>query len=546
MRSAVRALTWDIWLRKRPLIQLLAGMVVFGCLINSLLPDLRTSKPDAGLLNFHLVAAVVLLVLAIFSYTEFNPQKGTTGFPQRLFVLPVTTFQLVAVPMILGVAAIEAVILAWTVFVLPSEERSIWIAMQLGVYMVLYQSILWTMPALKSLRLLVLGLTGVFMILLRAFPFVHRLPDITVMGLLGGVAIAAFLLSWIHVARERSGVGWTGGLVEGLAARVLERVPARRDSAFRSPLAAQFWFEWRRSGSVLPVLVGTLLLLVIAPLSWLTRADGVGSQRILVAVLAMPMVLALAVGKAFSKPDFWFKDLSLPGFIAARPLSADDMVAVKLKVAAASTALSWLIVLAFLSLWLPLWANLDSLAIIRGSLWMFYHHSLYPQYWIASLLVIASVILTWRFMVGGLWLGLSGNTRVFAFSAFPYVVIPLVVLPFLLIAEEPIFSWVQSHTRQLLSIVVWIAAAAVAAKFWLAAFSWRRIKTQYVRRYLPVWLACTMCLIALAFLLGDLFSSILSTDAYRLRNLMILMALQITPLARLGLAPAFLDKNRHR
>src|SRR5262245_55522646 len=114
MRSAVVALAWDIWLRKRTLIQLLAGIVLFGCLINSLLPDVRISKPTIGLLNFHLMTAVVLLVLAIFSYTEFNPQKGSTGFPHRLFVLPVTTFQLVAVPMILGVAAIEAGILVWT------------------------------------------------------------------------------------------------------------------------------------------------------------------------------------------------------------------------------------------------------------------------------------------------------------------------------------------------------------------------------------------------------------------------------------------------
>jgi hypothetical protein len=93
---------------------------------------------------------------------------------------------------------------------------------------------------------------------------------------------------------------------------------------------------------------------------------------------------------------------------------------------------------------------------------------------------------------------------------------------------------------------VWIAAAAVVIKFWVAAFSWRNIKGEYVRRYLPIWIGCTACGIALAMLIGDLLGSALPADSYRVRNLLILLSLQFTPIARLGLAPAFLDKNRHR
>ena len=84
MRSTVVALAWDIWLRNRTLIRLATGIIVFSCVFNSMLPDVRESRPDAGLLNFHLAAAAMLLVLSIFSYTEFNPQRGTTGFPHRL------------------------------------------------------------------------------------------------------------------------------------------------------------------------------------------------------------------------------------------------------------------------------------------------------------------------------------------------------------------------------------------------------------------------------------------------------------------------------
>src|SRR5688572_6587420 len=127
MRSPLLALTWDIWARNRTLVWWLCGLVVFSCVFNSVLPDVRESKPDNGLVNFHVAAATLLLVLAIFGYTEFNPQKGSTGFPRRLFVLPVSTFKLVALPTILGLAAIEIIALLWTRFLFSADERSIWI-----------------------------------------------------------------------------------------------------------------------------------------------------------------------------------------------------------------------------------------------------------------------------------------------------------------------------------------------------------------------------------------------------------------------------------
>jgi hypothetical protein len=388
---------------------------------------------------------------------------------------------------------------------------------------------------------------GVIMIMLPIFPVVRRLPDATLIGWLLGVALAGFLISWAYVARERSGRSSILGWPETLIARGSYRIPTRR-RVFRSALAAQFWFEWRRSGSVLPLLVGSLLGLVIFPLSWSQRNDGDGSLWILVATLAMPMILALAVGKAFSKPDFWSKELSIPGFIAVRPLATVDMVAIRLRVAAASTAVSWLLVLAFLSLWLPLWANHDSLAMVRGTLWMIYGHVLYPQYTIAALGLVAGILLTWRFLVGGLWLGLSGNTKVFALSAIPYVLVPFVGIPGVVASiefREPILVWLQRNAGQWLGLCVWIAAGAFVMKMWAAVFSWRTISGKYIRKYLTFWFLCGSCLVALAFLLGDLLSNFLPADSYRVRNLLIFIALQVIPLARVGLAPAFLAKSRH-
>jgi hypothetical protein len=398
------------------------------------------------------------------------------------------------------------------------------------------------------MRMLVLGLTGVAMIMLPIFFFLGHLSQTEFAGSLVGLAFAAFLTSWIYVARQRSGSSAILGRITWLALPVWKHLP-RRDRIFSSAQAAQFWLEWRRSGFVLPLLVGCLLALVITPLSWFLRNDGSDSLRILVATLAMPPILALAIGKAFSRPDFWSGDLSIPGFISVRPLSTRDMVAIKIRVAGVTSLISWVLTLAFLTLWLAFWANLDSIAMIRSVLWQIHGHSVYPQYGIAVLGIVALMLLTWRFLIGGLWLGLSGNNRVFALSAIPYVLVPIFAIPGLVVGlrfGESVLEWVYDKIGPFTTILSWVVAAAVIAKFWMSAFSWRGVSAQHVRRYLWIWAAGSICLVTFAVLVWGVLRSILPSDSYRLRNILILLAMSLIPLARIGLAPTLLSRNRHR
>jgi len=552
MHSSIAAQIWEIWGRKRTSIYLVLGISVAAGLLSWLLPE-SVHKAEGGhllleLLAFHAGAAVILLVLAIFSYTEWNPQNGSAGFPQRLFVLPVTSFQLVAVPMLLGVVGMEMVAFAWIAFAARAEDRGSTVAVVLGVYVVLYQTILWTLPRLRSMRMLVLGLTGVPLIMLPIFPFMRHLSQNEFVDVFLALAFAGFLTSWVSVAYQRSGGGPNLSWVK-TAARPAWPRRSHRDRIFRSAQSAQFWFEWRRSGLVLPLLVGSLLALVIGPLSWYFRNDGTDSLRILVVIVVMPSILALATGKAFSRPDFWSSELSIPGFIAVRPQSTVEMVAIRIKVAGVSTVISWLLVLTFLGLWLPFWANLDSIAMVRGVLWEIHGHAVYPQYAIGALGIVGSMFLTWRFLIGGLWLGLSGNNRVFALSAIPYVVVPLLGLPALLVGlrfQQSVLDWIHDKVGPLTPILMWLAAVAVLAKLWLAAYSWRGIPARHVREYLAIWLGGTACLVVYAILLSGVLESLLPSDTYRLRNLVMFVALLIIPLGRIGLAPKFLDRNRHR
>jgi hypothetical protein len=548
------ALVWDIWLRHRPLARLLIAVSIFAFLLNAALPESVRKVNDAvHVVNFLLMLTALLLFLAICGQTELNSQTGTRGFPHRLFTLPLTSFHLVALPMILGISASEILGFVWQSFILR-ENVNAWGLLVIATYIIVHQTILWTLPSLGSLRILVLGIAGIVFTIAFGLPTFPQevlpwwLRENSLAVWLIAIACGGFIASWNQVARQRSGGGsgrrWTTTIVD----RVSD-VLSRRTAPFSSAAAAHFWFEWRNSGFLLPLLVGATLIVVIGPVSWLLRNDGVSTMRILAATLATPMVLGLPVGKAISKPDWWSDDMSIPSFVAVRPLSDADFVITKMKVAALSAAISWLMVGVFIFSWLGFWANLRIFNYLRDMLWIFYGHSLYPQYGLAILFLVASFLLTWRFLVSGLWLGLSGNKKLFAATAIPYgfaLVFVLAIGVILPQNEESLLVWMSKDFGVLLPILVRIAAVAVSAKFWIAAWSWRDAQRRHVKQYVALWLCGTAAWIGFGLLLWNGILQVVPSDRHQLRGLLILCALLAVPFARLGLAPGSLARNRHR
>jgi hypothetical protein len=218
------------------------------------------------------------------------------------------------------------------------------------------------------------------------------------------------------------------------------------------------------------------------------------------------------------------------------------MVATKVKVAAVAVAISWLAVLSFIGVWLSSWANLDSVSRLAIQLWAIHRHSVSAVYGIAALIVIAGMFLTWRFLVSRLWSGLSGSRTLFVASVGS---IALAAIAFAVFDAGRLPGWILEDPGRL-PPVVWISALAVTAKYWLAAYSWRRIAPRHVRRYLLVWLGGTACFVTLAVLLWGVVRIYLPMDVDRVQSLSILLALMAVPLGRVGLAPSCLARNRHR
>ena len=179
----------------------------------------------------------------------------------------------------------------------------------------------------------------------------------------------------------------------------------RRTKDFATSPAAQFWFEWRHSGLMLPVSTLFVVAVIFGRISWIFRHDADFTVDTLPKILATPLVLAFVIGKGFIKPDLGSMNLSVPSFLAVRPISSGEIVASKMKVAAWSVALAWVFVFGFLGLWLPFWANRAGLndSFLTPCVCSTAHS------WVTIILlsILALAVLTWRLMVNGLWAGLS-------------------------------------------------------------------------------------------------------------------------------------------
>ncbi len=227
--------------------------------------------------------------------------------------------------------------------------------------------------------------------------------------------------------------------------------------------------------------------------------------------------------------------------MAARPLPSGEFVIAKMRVAALSVAITWVFVLSFMALWLPLWADTSQLNQLLREFRSFYPHSWHT---ITALYLAGFAVISWRNMVTGLWVGLSGNRSYFIASCCLQVLVPLLPLLAAAIGSETIDAQIRAHPdlvkTVLLSLIGWALALLVILKVWFAAFSWRRIAPSRTRQYLLIWSGATLCFLLLGFISRPW------ADVYRQEHLYLLAAFLLFPLARLGLAPQSLAKNRHR
>jgi len=541
MRSPAAALAWEFRARHRwGMIGVIAYLIALGAVKLVVIARGIPIYLDSGE-SFAFVVMMPLTVTSVYFLAVFT--FGLDGdfaarqsmYPSRRLTLPVTTSALTTWPLVYGSAAMIVLWLALRTFgIWPAgtEVPWIWPAFLAASLLAWTQALTWLPYPLPGLRIIamVLWLGTIDMIALLGLHF--KAGEWLMIGILAPQIPLAYIVAHLAVSRARQGEipDWRDAFAMAKGGRF------RRVLNFKSPAAAQAWFEWRRHGWSLPTWVAILLPFELV-LLWGATESARLVFTILLAILLTPPFVATFVAAAVSTSSSDPGDASgTNAFVATRPLTDAELVAAKLKMAIRSTLVAWLIVIVAI----PIAFELSGTAALALRAWRLDSQILgMSRAVVLSLLILAGCIAaTWTQLVQSLYIGLTGRASLIKASVF------LAIGFFVLFG--PLVEWIADTERlgevwSALPIVFSILVAAkMIAVVWIGLQLYRK-RLVSDRTLVSGAAAWTLMVLLLYGVLAWLL------DAPHIPHyLIMLVAILTIPLARLSAAPIALASNRHR
>lgn len=560
MNTPAGALAWEIWRKNRYGFWLLLGLLLACSALSHLAvhfrteaaqltstfasdaPELLEAMARAGGLRelanswgIFLLGGSLLVTFAVFAFVDAHASRGFSGIPPRLFSLPVKTVHLVGLPVILGVAFIAALYLAWSRLVLtpllPAEQSMPdgYLLLLLAASLAAFQLLVWILPNFPRTRIVLLTVLISATIYLSALPFggIGGWPEAE--PVFKSFFVAVLLLSpavaFMGVSRLRRGDWNDWAVLTALMTRFANVFSRRRE--FASPAGALFWIQFRRIG--VPAL-GTLVVVVGLVLSFTSLAalmDGASTRLDLFGLIASPIVMFLVsiwipvVGLLMAS-DGVNRRLLMTMFQGVRPVAIGDLVVARLR--------------AMTTLWLGGWL-FSALAIAVAAVVFGRTDDLLNRFtnvWDLRVLVLM-IVISFHALIGLLPLWLTGRVPDLPWSFFGLLVAYAGV--------AQIIGWFGRHPDlwQLAFVAIGFAGAVklgLAAIGFREALAKRWVTRRFVFGTVSVWVVGTAVFLSLL--------SELSSRANWDESIVLPFAALLFPLARIALAPAAMAMNRHR
>jgi hypothetical protein len=238
------------------------------------------------------------------------------------------------------------------------------------------------------------------------------------------------------------------------------------------------------------------------------------------------------------KNNPWSRELyAISSFAATRPMNTAEMVGAKLRAAARTTLVTWVLVILLIAVALVL----SGTHRILGEMVDAWLATRPAGEVIATVVAVGAilVLLTWKRLVESLLIGMAGRAWVHRVIIFVGVVI---AMNFLIAA-----MWLLIHPEyheQVRVVAPWVMGAAVMLKLVLAAVAVRALRRrQLVSDRTLAWFAATWLVVA-----GSLFGLLMWVipGGFVATSTLAMGIVLMMPLARLSAMPLALAWNRHR
>jgi hypothetical protein len=541
MQSPAAAFAWEFgWPRRWLPVALGVYLAAHGLLKPLLLGSDAALDLGDGYIAFATVpfSFTFMYFIAVFSFGLNGDLAARQSiYPARLFTLPVSSAELARWPMVYGLAAMS---MLWVIarlaarWPLELDLPIVWPGVLMAVVLAWTQVFMWLPYGLRGLRVALAVTVLITLDTLVILAVNYKVSETTLAAFLVPQLPLAYWCACLVVARARRGVVPDWNVFS--RARVGEAAKPR--SPFRSMMAAQVWFEWRRNGRSLPVMVALVLPFELGTLF----ITGFGSTayvfEVLIFALLVPIVMAGFTAATVSKANPFARDAyGVTPFEATKPITTVALIGAKLKMAMWSTLTAWAVALTFTAIGFS-WSGADSV-LIDWEQW-FTHHVGAPRAIVAAGSILGGLILgTWLMLVQGLFVGLTGREWLIKTSGLVWLVFFMALGPIIELTwdSSTALRWLWDNWMILpaILVVVKVTAGIVIAR--------RLSRRGLIGDRLLVAGAAGWA--AIVFALYGVFVWWADTPILP-RFIFLLTAILAVPLVRVAAAPLALDWNRHR
>jgi hypothetical protein len=543
------AFGWLMWRQYGGRLVLIGGLLLVGAILAAIVPSQNVSvvirDGILAVISFAvLFLSLCLLPVFIQGAEDADLLAGESCVSPQLLRLPVSTLALIQWPILYATVTVFAMSVGFTWFIVrpmravTNEMTPIWWpAFLLMAGLAWFQALLWFPFGLRWLRILLLLILSSGLMILVPLLLNNGVSEKVLVSWLGGLTGIAWWVSYIGVVYARRGDTLSWKWLPWQLKRSGGSVPRRR-MAFQSASQAQFWLEWRFTGLILPVIIGTMLILILWPLVLENLAIS-DTLRSLQSAIIIPVLFAgFAGGWVGHSHSRWSKNrIGMMDALATLPRSSADMIGDFLKTAACSTLLTWGMVATIVPLTVWLTGHLRDLEFWWKHKWVV--HPAPPQLFAASIaILILLVVWTWKRKVDSVYLGLTGRKSIATFAWLWLAGSFFISVP---------GDFIEAHPELLATawaITPWFLGTLILVRFIAAGLALREVLRQRlllpktIMRWLSAWLSVAATLIIVL---------VWSVPPQFLPPLYVaLCVLSVMPMVRLAATPLALAWNRHR